>query len=127
MNMASTLILFLLHALILVKVDSITFGIIRNVTLDIIGVAAKPFNGTCNDCVCKITSDSTFVSFNCFHGNLTCELHSASDQGKPFTLAASVNTSFYFLSLPTFVTTQSTDTCVRELTSTSTGECFESF
>ena len=94
MSMASILILFLLHALILVKVDSITLGIIRNVTLDIVGVAATLIHGIFNDCVCKLTSNSTFVSFNCFHGNLTCELYSASDQGKPYTLTASVNTSF---------------------------------
>ena len=125
--MASVLIWLFLYISSLVEVNSITLNVIRNASLDILGVTATPINGTCNDCTCRLSSNSTFVSFNCFHENLTCELYSASDQDKPFTLTASVNTSFYFISLPTFVATQSTDACAHEFTSTSTGEFLKTF
>ena len=121
--MLSTLMaILLLCPLTLISVSSVPVGVIRNSSLIIIGANTTTINGTYDECVCKLLTDPTFFSFNCFLGNLTCHFHSIQNQNQPFTLITADSASFYFASLPTFVTTPSTGTCIREITTASTSK-----
>ena len=84
--------------------DSITvsFGIIRNVSLTISQGNSTIINGTCEMCLCALLSDLSLFSFNCFSNNLSCQMHSKVYQDKSFTLIDSAMSEYYFLSLPTF-------------------------
>ena len=101
-------IAFLLRQLTVVTVSSTRVGIIPNISLTLFGTNTTIANGTCEDCVCFLLANTSFFSLNCFHDNLTCELHAKLDQNKPFTLATGVKASFYFLALPTSMVSPAT-------------------
>ena len=107
----------LLHCLSIIHNSATSVGIIVNRSLAISNASTTTINGICEECVCALLANPTFFSFNCFSANLTCQLHSAMDRNQPFALTVSANTSFYFVSLPTFVATASTNTCIHEITS----------
>ena len=111
--------ILLLHQLTLIGLNAVSIGIIRNTSLAIPNTNATIINGSCEQCVCRLLADSTFFAFNCLHVDVTCQLHSVLNQSQPSVLITNTNASFYFRSLPTFVTT---DTCINEVTTTSTGE-----
>ena len=122
-------IAFLLFHLAVVTVSTTRVGIISNISLTLLGTNTTIVNGTCEDCVCFLLANTSFFSLNCFHGNLTCELHAKSDQNKPFTLTTGVNASFYFLDLPTYMVSPATiveyhwsfDSTVQDASSTFNG------
>ena len=114
------MIIVLLSTLTLIEVNSVPVGVIRNSSLEIAGANTTTINGTCEECVCKLLTDPTFFSFNCFLGNLTCRFHFVQNQNQPFALITADSASFYFASLPTFVTTPLTDTCIYPNASAST-------
>ena len=122
--MRSALVFLLwIHQLTDSEVRSVSVGIIRDVSLDIIDADPTIVNGTCEDCVCSLLADPAFFALNCRSDDLVCELHSTQDQNRSFNLLAATGTSFFFLSLPTFVATATmNDECIQEITSTSTGE-----
>ena len=124
MRRALALILLVLHQLIRIEVRAISVGIVHNVSLTILDANATLINGTCEECVCSLLANPAFFSLNCRPDILTCELHSTQDQNRPFNLLTGTSTAFYFRSLPTFVetTTAMDDTCVHEVTSTSTSK-----
>ena len=121
--MRPTLALSLLHQLIMIQVEAVSLGIIRNVSLAIPGANSTLVNGTCEECVCSLLANPTFFSHNCRSDTLTCELYATQDQNRPFNLLSGTSTAFYFRSLPTFAATtvmgdegvyQTTDTLMSE-------------
>ena len=112
----------LLHQWTTEGVTTTSVGIIRNASLTILNTSATTINGTCEECLCALLVNSTVFSVNCFHENLTCQLHFTENQNKPFVLIDSANTAFYFVSLPTYVASQSTDSTTHEITSQSTSK-----
>ena len=109
--------ILLLQCLAIVPILTISVGIIRNASLDILNAPTTLINGSCDDCTCALLGNSTFFSLNCFADNLTCQLHSIHNQHEPYTMTNSAHTSFYFVSLPTFVTTTSTNICHHQIPS----------
>ena len=79
-----------------------SFGVIRNASLRITEGNTTTVNGTCATCLCALAADSSLFSFNCFTADLTCEMHSKSDQDNAFTLVDSSMSNYYFISLPTY-------------------------
>ena len=110
------------YPLTFIGVNCVSLGIIHNASLDILAANITTINGTCAQCVCRLLADPAFFSFNCYHQSITCQLHSAQNLNLPFALITNLDTSFYFRSLPTFVTTPSTVTCIHELSTATTGE-----
>ena len=111
--------ILLLSPLTLISVNPMPVGVIRNSSLEIAGANTTTISGTCEECVCKLLTDPTFFSFNCFPSNITCHFHSVQNQNQPFSLITANNASFYFASLPTFVITPVSDTCIHANTSAS--------
>ena len=112
----------LLHLLTTERISTISVGIIRNASLTLLDTNATTINGSCEECLCALLANSAVFSVTSFHENLTCQLHSTQNQNKPFVLIDSANTSFYCVSLPTFPTSVASDTCIREVTGTSTSK-----
>ena len=111
----------------MIVVSAVPVGIIHNISLDILGASTTSINGTCQDCVCALLISSAFFALNCFHDNLTCQLHSTSNRNAPFSLIRSGSSSLYFLALPAFDTLTSTDNPSTTATVTATVEYLWSF
>ena len=101
--MRSVLITILvLHGLATLELGAVPVGVIHNVSLTVLNTNTTRINGTCEQCVCSLLVGSAFFALNCFHDNRTCNLYSASNKNKPFSLITSGNVSLYFLSIPTY-------------------------
>ena len=104
------IVILLLHGFITIETGQVPVGLIHDASLNIPSGMTTTVNGTCDQCLCTLFTSSQFFSVNCFSENVTCQLHSASDQSKPFNWIIAIHASFYFLSLPTFGQMQATDT-----------------
>ena len=113
---------FLLHQLIITGIHAVPLGIAHNFSLTILHTNTTIVNGTCAECICTLLASTLFFALNCFDENITCQLHAKQNQNQPFALEIKTKVSFYFTSLPTFVSALSTDTTIHELTTATTGE-----
>ena len=103
---SASITILVLHGLAMMELGAVPVGIIRNASLHILNGNTTVITGTCEACVCSLLTQPTFFSLNCRSNHLICELYSVSDQNKAFTVLTDVNSSFYFLSLPTYTTSQ---------------------
>ena len=102
-------IILFTHGQGIIESDTISVGLIRNVSLDILNVSVTIVHGLCRDCLCELLANATYFGLTCFADNVTCQLYSASNQNKPYRLVASSSASLYLLSLPTYDAVQSTN------------------
>ena len=127
-NDQMTMRIFLLYCVVfghlrIVGSKAVTFGVIRNASVKIISGNTTTISGICDTCLCALISDPSLFAFNCFKNNLTCEMHYATDQNKPYTLLDSTLSEYYFISLPTYrASTAIVSTTLKPSTSTSMGE-----
>ena len=95
--------------------DATSIGLIPNVSLWFSNASPSLIDGDCQQCLCSLTLNPNFSSFNCYTNNQTCQIHHQSDQNQSFQLIPSLVSVFYFLSLPTVQSTANTYSCQQTL------------
>jgi hypothetical protein len=92
---------FLFHYSEMISSSMNNIPVIHNVSLQMLNYNSTIINGTCNECLCAMLSNSTSIScFNCFRNNKTCEIFSKSLENSSFALINNSASSVYFFSLP---------------------------
>ena len=124
-DMATSLLLLLTAVLdrqATVESGAVPVGIIRNVSLTISEGNPTTIHDTCQSCLCGLLSNSWLFGWNRFNDNLTCQMYSKADQSKPFSLVYSSGSTFYFLSFPTYVQSESVTSSTAKYATISSGK-----
>ncbi|CAF1314049.1 unnamed protein product [Adineta ricciae] len=104
-------------------VECTRIGIIYNVSL--VGQTVSQMNVTsCDECLCRLAKNITFISFNCHLLSRSCEMFGAYNDTISYQLISNINSSFSFIQLPpsSSITTAVT-TPIKTTTTTTTGPC----
>ncbi len=81
------------------QIECFRVGLIQNVSLT--GEKGIVKNGiSCNECACLLTMNTTFVSFNCYLLNASCEFFNSYNLTIDYQVKNTLNSIFYFIQLP---------------------------
>jgi hypothetical protein len=89
------------HYLDMISSSINSIPVIHNVSLRMLDYNSTVINGTCDECLCIMLLNATWISaFNCFQNNQTCELFPNPLKTSSLLLMNSSASSIYFISLP---------------------------
>ena len=115
---------YILLSILYSQARCIRIGTIYNVSL--VGQIVSQMNVTsCDECLCRLAKNITFISFNCHLLSKSCEMFGAYNETISYRLINNLNSSFSFIQLPaSILITTAVTTPIQTTTTTTTGSAY---